>query len=75
VIQDVGDALADGVAPAAPSSEHGEGQMTRLHEQSWGLKGERFPEAMGFPGQMELRQPEGFPEPLGPALLGAFVPA
>jgi len=67
------------VAPAAPSLEFGKAlelgkaQMNRLHERGWAWMGERFLEPVEFPGQMELRQLEGFPGPLGPALREAFV--
>jgi len=69
------------VAPAAPSLEFGKAlelekaQVNRLHERGWAWMGERFLEPVEFPGQMELRQLEGFPGPSAPALRTAFVPA
>jgi hypothetical protein len=66
--------LPDGVAPAAPSSEHGEAQMNRLRVRSQAPKGEHYPESLEFPGQMELRLPVEFPGPLAPAQRMVFVP-
>ena len=67
-------ARADGVAPAAPSWQHEEAQMIRLHVHSQAPKGERYPAPPGFPGQMELRLPVEFPQPLAPARRTVLVP-
>lgn len=69
-----GVAVTDVVAPAAPSSEHGEAQMNRLHVRSQAPKGERYPAPPGFPGQMGLRLPVAFPGPLAPARQTVVVP-
>jgi hypothetical protein len=68
------DAWADGVAPVAPSSQHGVAQMNRLHVRSQAPKGERYQASPGFPGQMELRLPVEFPQPLAPARRTVLVP-
>ena len=68
------DTLVDGVAPAAPSWQRGEAQMNRLHVRSQAPKGERYPATPGFPGQMELRLPVEFPQPLAPARRTVLVP-
>jgi hypothetical protein len=68
------DTLADGVAPAAPSSQHGEEQMNRLHVRSQAPKGGHYQAPPGFPGQMELRLPVEFPQPLAPAQQTVVVP-
>ena len=69
-----GSVLADGVAPAVPSSQRGVAQMNRLHVRSQAPKGEHYPEPPGFPGQMELRLPVAFPQPLAPARRTVLVP-
>jgi hypothetical protein len=69
-----GDVPVDGVAPAAPSLQHGEAQMNQLHARSQAQKEERYPEPLGFPGQMELRLPVEFPKPLAPARQTVVVP-
>jgi hypothetical protein len=43
-------ARADGVVPVAPSSQHGEAQMIRLHVRSQAQKGEHYQASPGFPG-------------------------
>lgn len=68
------DTRADGVTPAAPSSQHGEAQMIRLHVRSQVPKVEHYPVPPGFPGQMELRLPVEFPQPLAPARRMVLVP-
>lgn len=68
------DAWADGAVPAAPSSQHGEAQMIRLHVRSQAPKGEHYQASPGFPGQMELRLPVEFPQPLAPARRTVLVP-
>ena len=73
-LPDADDAWADGAVPAAPSSQHGEAQMNRLHVRSQAPKGERYPATPGFPGQMELRLPVEFPQPLAPARRTVLVP-
>ena len=67
-------ARADGVVPVAPSSQHGEAQMIRLHVRSQAQKGEHYQASPGFPGQMELRLPVEFPQPLAPARRMVLVP-
>jgi hypothetical protein len=67
-------ARADGVAPAAPSWQHGEAQMIRLHVRSQALKGGHYQVSLGFPGQMELRLPVESPQPLAPGWRTALVP-
>ncbi len=67
-------ARADGVMPVAPSSQHGEAQMIRLHVRSQAQKGEHYQASPGFPGQMELRLPVEFPQPLAPARRMVLVP-
>jgi hypothetical protein len=67
-------AWADGVALAAPSWLHGEAQMIRLHVRSQALKGEHYQASPGFLGQMELRLPVEFPQPLAPARRTVLVP-
>lgn len=67
-------ARADGVVPAAPSWQHGEAQMIRLHVGSQVLKGGHYQASPGFPGQMELRLPVEFPQPLAPGRRTVLVP-
>lgn len=68
------DERADGVAPAVPSSQRGVTQMNRLHVRSQALKGVHYQASPGFPGQMELRLPVEFPQPLAPARRTVLVP-
>ena len=69
-----GVAVTDGVAPVAPSWEHGEAQTNRHHVRSLAPKGEHYPAPPEFPGQMGLRLPEEFPKPSAPARLAVVVP-
>ena len=69
------DASGNGGAFVVPKLEPGKAQMTRLHARGRVWKEECFPEPMGFPAQMELRQLEESPGPLAPARRMAPVPA
>ncbi len=74
VVPAADNARAVGAAPAAPSSQHGEAQMIRLHVRSQAPKGGHYQASPGFPGQMELRLPVEFLQPLAPAQQTVVVP-